>query len=157
VATHGRSLYIVDDIGALERLTPEIMAQAAYLFPIAPAFGFEPLPGSAEWGGAGVFRGDNPQPGARFDVWVGEFTGEPLKLSVKTPGGTAAATISSPALPGFNRLTWDLKPTKDVLNEYASQGSKFVAPGEYEVTLTFGSITQTQKVQVTIAKGIETR
>jgi photosystem II stability/assembly factor-like uncharacterized protein len=158
VATHGRSLYIVDDIGALERLTPEVMAQAAYLFPVAPAFGFEPLPALAEWGGgAGVFRGDNPPPGARFDVWVGEFTGEPLKLSVKAPGGATAATFSTTAMPGFNRLVWDLKPTKDVLNEYGGQGSKFVAPGEYEVTLTFGSITQTQTVQVTIAKGLETR
>ena len=158
IATHGRSLYIVDDIGALERLTPQVMTEPAHLFPIAPAFGFEPLPGSAEWGGgAGIFRGANRQPGAHIDAWVSEFTGEPLAVSIKGPTGAAVASFKDPALPGFNRLVWDLKPTKDVLNAYGGQGAKFVAPGEYQVTLKVGAITQTQKVQVTIAKGLETR
>ena len=52
---------------------------------------------------------------------------------------------------------WDLKPTKDVLNSYGGQGAKFVAPGEYEVTMKVGAVSQTQKLQVTIAKGLETR
>jgi photosystem II stability/assembly factor-like uncharacterized protein len=158
IATHGRSLYIVDDISPLERLTPDVMTHPAYLFPLLPAFGFEPLPGSAEWGGSGgVFRGANPQAGARIDAWVSEFTGEPLTVSIKGPTGAAVASFSGPALPGFNRLVWDLKPTKDVLNSYGGQGAKFVAPGEYAVTMKVGAISETQKVQVTIAKGLETR
>jgi hypothetical protein len=58
---------------------------------------------------------------------------------------------------GFNRLVWDLKPSKDVLTEDGGEGQKFVRPGEYEVTLTFGEVTQKEKVKVEIAKGIETR
>jgi len=157
IATHGRSLYILDNIGPLERLTPEVMARPAHLFPLAPAFGFEPLPGSVDWGGSGLFRGVNPPAGARIDVWVREFTGEPLNISIKSAAGIPVATFTGPALPGFNRLTWDLKLTKDVLNEYGGEGSKFVAPGEYDVTMKLGSLSQTEKVQVTIAKGIETR
>ena len=158
IATHGRSLYILDDIGPLERLTPEVMTHPAFLFPLSPASGFEPLPGWVEWGGSGgVFRGANPPGGARIDVWVREFTGEPLTISIKGPTGAAVASFSGPALPGFNRLVWDLKPTKDVLNAYGGQGAKFVAPGEYEVTIKLGANTQTGKVQVTIAEGLETR
>ena len=123
IATHGRSLYIVDDISPLERLTPQVMTEPAHLFPLAPAFGFEPLPGSAEWGGGGgAFRGANP-PARRADRRVGrEFTGEPLDVSIKGPTGAAVASFKGPALPGFNRLVWDLKPTKDVLNAYGGQG-----------------------------------
>ncbi len=158
IATHGRSLYIVDDISALERLTAPVMTEPAHLFPLAPAFGFEPLPGSAEWGGGGgVFRGANPPAGARIDVWIREYTGDPLAVTIKGPTGAAVATFTGPAVPGFNRLVWDLKPTKDVLNSYGGQGAKFVAPGEYEVTMKVGAVSQTQKLQVTIAKGLETR
>jgi hypothetical protein len=32
-----------------------------------------------------------------------------------------------------------------------------VPAGEYTVTLTFGAVKETQKVQVTIAPGVETR
>jgi photosystem II stability/assembly factor-like uncharacterized protein len=158
VATHGRSLYIVDDIGPLERLSPDVMTHPAFLFPLSPALGFEPLPGAAEWaGGGGNFRGANPPGGARIDVWVREFTGESLAVSIKGPTGAAVASFSGAALPGFNRLVWDLKPTKDVLNTYGGQGAKFVAPGEYDVTITLGANTQSQKLQVSIAEGLETR
>ena len=40
IATHGRSIDILDDTRALRELTPEVMAKPAYLFPIAPARGF---------------------------------------------------------------------------------------------------------------------
>ena len=158
VATHGRSLYVVDDIGPVQRLTPEVMTHPAFLFPVSPALGFEPLPGAADWGGGGgAFRGANPPGGSRIDVWVREFTGDPLAVSIKGPTGAPVASFSGPALPGFNRLVWDLKPTKDVLNTYGGQGAKFVAPGEYEVTITLGANTQSEKLQVSIAEGLETR
>ena len=105
-----------------------------------------------------MFRGANPPAGARIDV-VGPRVHRRAarRDSIKGPTGAAVATFTGPALPGFNRLVWDLKPTKDVLNAYGGQGAKFVAPGEYEVTMKVGAISQTQKLQVTIAKGLETR
>ena len=66
-------------------------------------------------------------------------------------------SVLIPCGPGLNRTTWDLKPTKDVLNDYGGEGQKFVKPGEYTVTLTCGKAKQTQKLQVDIAPGIETR
>ena len=48
--------------------------------------------------------------------------------------------------------------TKDLLNEYGGQDKdRFVAPGEYTVTLTFGEAKETQKLEVTIPPGVETR
>jgi hypothetical protein len=40
---------------------------------------------------------------------------------------------------------------------YGGLGEKLVRPGTYEITLTYGKITEKQKLEVKIAEGIETR
>ena len=49
IATHGRSIYILDDTRPLRDLTPEIAAKPAHLFPVAPVNGAYQLPGWMEW------------------------------------------------------------------------------------------------------------
>ncbi len=67
------------------------------------------------------------------------------------------ANLSGPGTPGFNRITWDLKPTKDLLNDYGGEGQKFVPSGDYTINFNFGKLKATQKLHVDIAPGIETR
>jgi hypothetical protein len=158
IATHGRSLYIVDDVRPLEELTPDIMAKPAHLFPIRAAEGFVPMAGWQDSAGTAIFRGTNPPAGAIVTVWLREFTTDKASLKVKNSAGQPVANLTLPGTPGFNRVAWDLKPTKDLLTEYGGEGAdKFVRPGEYEVTLTYGQVTATQKVTVTVAEGLETR
>jgi photosystem II stability/assembly factor-like uncharacterized protein len=158
IATHGRSLYIVDDIRPFEELSADVQAAPAHLFPIAPAVGYEPLPGWEGWaGGTGIFRGANPPVGALLNIWIKDYSGDKVSIAIATASGRPVANLSAPGVPGLTRLVWDLKPTKDVLGEYGSEGSKFVKPGEYDVTLTYGKTKLTQKVKVTIAEGLETR
>jgi hypothetical protein len=88
---------------------------------------------------------------------VKQFTGETVKVEIKTGSGQPVATLSAPGVPGFARISWNLKPTKDVLTEYGGGGERFVASGEYEVTMTYGKDKQTQKMTVEIGKGLETR
>jgi photosystem II stability/assembly factor-like uncharacterized protein len=158
IATHGRSLYIVDNITPLEQLTASVAQEPAHLFPVEPATAFDPLPGWADWAGStGVFRGANPPLGAVLTVFVKEFTGDQIKIAIKSADGRPIASLSAPGTPGFTRLTWDLKPGKDVLTEYGGEGQKYVHAGEYDATLTFGSIQRTEKIKVTVAEGLETR
>jgi hypothetical protein len=158
IATHGRSLYIIDDIRPLEELTPEVRGTQAHLFTIGPVWGFEPYPGWSDWqGSSGVFRGGNPPVGALINVWVKEYTGDGVSVAIKNAAGMPIANLTAPGTPGLARLVWNLKPTQDVLSQYGGQGQQFVAPGEYDVTLSYGSVTETQKVTVTIAPGLRTR
>jgi photosystem II stability/assembly factor-like uncharacterized protein len=157
VATHGRSLYIVDDIRALQELTPEVLARDAHLFPPRPASGFFLLPGSADWTGKVVFRGENPPEGALLTYSVKAYTGDPVKVTVSVAGGPPVANLTGPGTPGLNRITWDLKPSKDVLTDYGGEGQKLVRSGDYTVTLTYGKVKQEQKLKVETAPGIETR
>ena len=157
VATHGLSLFIVDDIRPLQEMTSEIQGSDAYLFAPRPAFGSNLLPGWAEESGTTVYRGTNPPLGAILNVYVKQFTGAEIKVTISNAAGTPVANLRAPGAPGINRLVWDLKPTKDLLNEYGGEGQKFVRPGEYSVTLTFGKTKQTEKLKVEIAEGLETR
>ncbi|MBS4028213.1 MAG: hypothetical protein KGZ58_06180, partial [Ignavibacteriales bacterium] len=157
VATHGRSLYIVDDISPLEDFVDSVKNKEAYLFSIRSTFGRFLLPGFADWNGTAVFRGANPPSGAIINYYVKDFTGESVSFTVADSAGKTVANLSGTNTPGFNRIVWDLKWTNDLLNSYGGEGQKFVRSGEYTVTMSYGKLTQKQKVKVEIADGIETK
>ncbi len=158
IGTHGRSIAILDDTRALRELTPEIAAQPAHLFTIAPARGVYRLPGFADFNGKGVYRGENPPEGALFTVWVKEFTGDEIKVAITNKAGQPVANLKAAGTPGMNRLSWDLRPTKDVRVEYGGDDAeKFVPSGEYTAELHYGPTKVKQTFQVTITEGIRTR
>ena len=157
IATHGRSLYVLDDLRPIEELDATVRAVAAHLFPIRPATGRHPLPGFSDWSGASEYRGANPPDGAMLSFWIKDGSYEPAKIEIKNAQGQTVANLTAPALPGIGRVTWDLKPTKDVLTDYGSEGALHVRPGTYEATLSAGSVKTSQKFEVAIAPGVETR
>ncbi|MDQ2918769.1 MAG: glycosyl hydrolase [Verrucomicrobiota bacterium] len=158
IATHGRSLAIIDDTRPLRDLTPEAAAQSAHLFPIAPVNGAYQLPGWVEWAGKAEFRGKNPPEGAVFTVWVKEYTGDEMKIAITNANGSPVANLKSTPGPGLTRLNWDLLPTKDVLTQYGGIDAKRLVPsGDYTAELTFGKTKEKQTFKVNIAEGIRTR
>ena len=156
-ATHGRSLYVIDDVTALAELTPEVAAREAQLFTPPTARARHLLPGFADWNGGAVYRGENPPEGVTFTFWVREVTGEPVRISIADERDQAVAKLEAPGLPGLGRVTWDLKPGKDMLTEYGGEGRIFVRAGTYKVTLSYGKAKSEQKLVVEVAEGVETR
>lgn len=158
VATHGRSLFVIDDVTALQELTLEVRSRAIHLFPPRPAEARHLLPGWAEWNGQTHFRGENPKEGALFTFWVKEATGEAVKISIASADGRPVANLTAPGCAGLGRVNWDLKVTRDLIAEYGGlPPGRHVAPGEYRVTVTSGEAKSTQPLTVTAAAGVETR
>lgn len=157
VATHGRSLFILDDITPLEELTREVAASNAHLFTPREVLGYYDRPGWVEYGGGTVYRGENPPGGATLTYWVREFTGDGVSIAITDAAGKPVATLSGPGTPGLNRITWNLMPGSDVLTPYGGEGSRLVHSGEYTLTFTFGKVSETRKLKVTVLEGIETR
>lgn len=157
VATHGRSLYVIDDLTALESLDPATIAKDAVLFPPQKALARHLLPGWEESSGGAVYRGSNPAEGAALTFWLKQGDPEPVKIEIKNAQDQTVANLTAPSIPGLSRVSWDLKPTKDVLTTYGGEGALFVRPGTYEVTLKSGSTTSKQKLEVAVAPGVETR
>jgi photosystem II stability/assembly factor-like uncharacterized protein len=158
VATHGRSLYVVDDIAALEEATPEIIRGGeAHLFGPRPARAVATLEGFADWNGAAVYRGDNPKEGALLTFWIPEYTGDEVEIEIQNALEQPVAKWKVAGTPGFQRAVWDLKPSKELLTEYGGEGALFVRPGDYTVTLKHGKTKSKQPLKVEVAPGIETR
>ena len=128
IATHGRSIEILDDTRPLRELTPEILAKPAHLFPIAPAFGRYLLEGYADNHGKGVYRGANPPEGALLTIWIKEYTGEETKISITNSAGEPVANLKLPDAAGLSRVNWDLRPTEDVLTKYGGDRPEEVCP-----------------------------
>lgn len=158
IATHGRSLYILDDARPLRELTSDVLAKPAHLFSVRPTRGAYLLPGWAEWGGKGDYHGENPAEGALFTVWVKEFTGDEIRLRISNAAGQAVANLKAAGAPGISRLNWDLRPTKEALTPYGGDDpKKLVAGGEYTAELSFGKTKVKQTFRVDVDEGIRAR
>src|SRR5438552_2411453 len=158
IATHGRSIAVIDDSTPFREFTPEIAAKPVHLFSVRSVTGAYLQPGFVDSNGKGVYRGQNPAEGALFTVWVKEFTGDEIKLSVTKSTGQPVANLKAPGTPGFTRLNWDLRPSKDVSIEYGGDDPKRLLPaGDYNAELTFGQNKVKQSFHVDIAEGITPR
>ena len=109
LGTHGRGVWILDQINALQELTPEVMASAAHVFTVGPATQIRRAGGQAHTGDV-FYRGENPPNGAILDYWLGEEA-EPGAVSVVIEDGIGGrvATVEGTGRAGMNRVVWDLR------------------------------------------------
>jgi photosystem II stability/assembly factor-like uncharacterized protein len=158
IATHGRSLAVLDDVRPFRELTPEVRAKLSQLFPVRNAQGFYLLAGFVDWNGKGVYRGDNPPEGALLTFWIREFTGDDVKISITDANGQPVANLKPTITPGLNRVNWDLRLTEDLRIKYGGDDpKKFVPSGDYTAELSCGREKSKQTFHVEIAPGIKTR
>jgi photosystem II stability/assembly factor-like uncharacterized protein len=158
IATHGRSIYVLDDVRSFRELTPEIASKPAHLFSVRPTNGAYAPSGFSEWNGKGVYRGANPAEGALFTVWVKDFAGDEIKIAITNATGAPVANLKAPGVAGFTRLNWDLRPTEDVLTKYGGDDpKKLMSSGDYTAELSFGPNKMKQTFHVDLAEGITPR
>ncbi|MEO6594709.1 MAG: hypothetical protein ABIP94_08140, partial [Planctomycetota bacterium] len=69
IATHGRSLFVLDDLTPLRTLTPELLQQKLHVFPVQPAIAWQTAqtPGT-RFPGNGEYRGETRRRGAFINV-----------------------------------------------------------------------------------------
>ena len=133
--THGRSIWILDDIGPLEALTAQVLASEAYLFPLRPARLSISRPRQG-WFGDDHFVAPNPEPGARIAYHLGRPYEEAVEITIRDAAGNVVRTLGGPARRGLNRLMWDLRIGPPYEDAVAEPLGPAVLPGEYSVDLT---------------------
>jgi hypothetical protein len=109
VATHGRSLWIADDITALQQLTPAVRASDVALFDVRPAVAWlMDLRTDADLGGDKNFIAPNPPRGAAISYYLkAPATGE-VKVSVLDATGRTLCTSTGSSAAGIHRVQWTL-------------------------------------------------
>ncbi len=151
VATHGRGVWILDDVDPLRRLTPEVVAEPAHLFAPVPTtrnLAWRPGP-SRPVPGAGT----NPPTGVLVDYHLAAAPTGEATLTILDATGTEIRSFSSttsgrggiPARAGMNRFLWDMRypdvpeaPRDGALTslEATSPAAPVVPPGRYRVRLS---------------------
>src|SRR5207244_562312 len=141
LATHGRGIWIVDDITPLRALTPELLTQEAAFVSARPVQ--QRIEGNGGWAnGDAVFVGDNPPDAAVINYYQKErhLFGK-LKIEILDSTGRVIDEIPASKRPGLNRVTWSMreKPTRvppaAQIAFSSSRGPRLV-PGDYTVRLT---------------------
>ena len=167
IATHGRALWIMDDLSPLRQMADSVRQGPAHLF--APRDAYRMRMGYAE--GAA----ENPPAGALFYYRLGDEVDGEVTLEVLTRGGETVRSYSTrpsgDELPlasgaGTHRVNWDLRypgayvapgvnepPAPNQFRRRVSLidgylGGPLAVPGTYRVRLTVGDHTEERTFEV---------
>jgi photosystem II stability/assembly factor-like uncharacterized protein len=111
VGTHGRSIWIVDDISPLEQMNDETMTQDAAIFDVRPATAWiNDIQRQITVGGQKHFRGQNPDPGTQISYWL-KGDASDVKVEISDVTGRVVRTFDAPKTAGLNRVRWTLQGT----------------------------------------------
>ncbi len=155
LATHGRGIWIIDDISPLRALKPELMDKDATVIDGPPAIQY--FQSNGGWPeGDETFNG----PSRPTDAFITYYQKRrhifgDLKIEIFDQDGKLLDTIAGSKHRGLNRATWGMRlkppmvpPAAAVLFE-AAQGPR-VMPGTYTVKLTKGDQTYTGNLKVVL-------
>lgn len=173
VATHGRGIFVLDDLTPLQGMTEQVKASPLYLFPTRTATLFHSP--ETEAPSASMYTVPNPPRGATVDYYLraapkpsaekreeGGKPGKAARILITDARGDTVLADSATARQGVNRYVWNLRyagPTKlEITDQAQGQGAEEtgegnrgpnVLPGTYHVVVTAGGNTQRGAVTVT--------
>jgi photosystem II stability/assembly factor-like uncharacterized protein len=155
LATHGRGIWIVDDLTPLRAVTDELLGRDAVFLPGRPIE--QRMPAQGGWAeGDATFVGQNAPAGAVITYYqrTRHLFG-PIKLEILDAEGKLVDTVTASKRRGINRVIWPMRvkaprvPRAATLAFGANQGPR-VLPGTYTVRLTKGGQTIETRLEIGI-------
>jgi hypothetical protein len=140
LATHGRGIWIVDDITPWRALTPELLPQDSVFVSARPVQ--QRIEGNGGWAnGDAVFVGDNPPDAVITYYQRSRHLFGKLKLEVLDAAGNVIDELPASKRPGLNRVVWNMRmkpPRVPPAAQVAFNGVRGprVRPGTYRIRLT---------------------
>lgn len=148
LATHGRGIWIIDDISPVRALSPEVLASDVTLIRSEPVQ--QRIRGNGGWPeGDATYVGQNPVDGAVITYYqkARHVLGR-MKLEIIDPSGKVIDELPTSKRKGLNRVVWSMRtkppqvPPAASLAFASTQGQR-VMPGTYTVRLTkAGKVTE---------------
>ena len=168
ISTYGRGFFILDDIGPLQQLTPDVTNSAAHLFTLRAAYRFRTITNPSN-SYDDPTTGEDPAYGASINYWLKASGAQAPVITIVDAQGRTVRTLRGTNRAGINRVTWDLRDEPSAETRlytsprYAphitvgpegrvapgtSRLSVLVAPGMYTVKFSAGDVTQQQPLEV---------
>jgi photosystem II stability/assembly factor-like uncharacterized protein len=133
VGTHGRGIFILDDLTPLEQLARSRSAAIAHLFPVQDATLLIPDGSRSSGMGSGGYTGQNPAPGAMISYLVNSIASDATaKLEVVDGTGTVVRQLPVNRGAGVHRQVWDMRvgpPLTGPVSAPAGRGAVAAAGG----------------------------
>lgn len=107
VATHGRSFWVLDDIGPLRQFTPSLPASEATLLKPSPAVRVQRSTGTDTPIQPDEPTGQNPPSGAVIDYFLSHPAKQPAIIEILDSSGTLVRRVSSADPPLFTQAQLD--------------------------------------------------
>ncbi len=160
LATHGRALWVLDDITPLEQSGSESANADLSLFDIRPAFEWRIFDERSGQEGEKPFAGPNPPYGALISYALKQAPKEKVVITVLDGKGKVVRTFDGTGNAGINRVHWDLRystPLEPTPEQQWAMAEGFfyrvvkgplVDPGEYTVRVAAGQNQATKTVRV---------
>jgi hypothetical protein len=160
IGTHGRALWVLDDIRPLRALAdePGVTDEALHLFepPVAYVHSTAAVDGY-HFSADAMFQGEGRPAGALLTFWLGEGAGaDSVGVTVTGADGRAVRSYRAAAQPGMNRIRWDLREDAPATDPAPSGGGRFgrnpsgpeVLPGTYTVTVELSGLASSRPLAV---------
>jgi len=143
-ATHGRGIWIMDDISALRGVSDSVLGQDAFLFEASkPGTRWLQIGRGGYSRGDLYFKGENPPAGALLNYYLKAKPAAPATLEIADAAGNLKTTyILDAAEAGINRVAWDLRfdpPAQTV------QGMVTTLKNQLQTALLRSDLTAEQK------------
>ena len=120
--THGRSIWVVD-IAALQQLSDSVARKRAHFFKPTTAYAYSQRT-TQEWNGNKLFVADNPPFGATMEYRLASpAPNDSAQIVITDIEGKLVRRMTGTAIPGMNRVTWDLRGTPRPLGPAARRDS----------------------------------
>lgn len=177
IATHGRSIWILDDITPLEQMTDAALGENLHLFDPRVTTDWRIANRGGGFYGHEIFMGPNPPRGAIIQYYLKSKPEEKdrVRVTISDKDGKVLRELNGARNAGMNRVTWDLRTRPATVAEggaggetetaevqegggeqpagggfggFGGNGALRVEPGEYTVKISMGSTEQTKKFTV---------
>jgi hypothetical protein len=153
IATHGRGIWIVDDLSPLRALSSDLLGKDAAFVPGRPVQ--QRLQPKGGWSdGDAVFTGENPPAGAVITYYQrARHLFGPIRLDILDEKGALVDTLPASTRRGLNRVVWPMqvKPPRvprAAQVSFSAQTGPRVVPGTYTVRLTKGDAAIEAKLEI---------
>jgi len=161
IGTHGRGIWIMDDIRPLQEMTEEVLNKPYYVFSIRPATKrFISFRGDSSSGA--VYSGENPEYGLSINVYFKEKPSGKNRIFIKNKDGQEIYQMRVLNKEGVRRYMWNLQfvPRTEEGEPVKTGGLGMVSPpevtaGEYEIELNMGDDVLKEKGEVKPVPGFE--
>jgi photosystem II stability/assembly factor-like uncharacterized protein len=155
LATHGRGIWIVDDLTPLRALSNDVLPKDAVFVQGRPSQ--QRMFAGGGWSeGDATFIGENPPSGALITYYQrARHLYGPIELEVLDGQGKVVDTIPASTRRGLNRVTWTMQhkpprvPRAATVTNWGSRGPR-VMPGTYTVRLRKGDKTVESRIEIAL-------